>query len=167
MLKQDLNFRLEDSNKTLTLKPIPPLLLQRFVLEWRKTHPKPVPPPREMTIGDEVVAVPNSTDQYFVMLLEDWAEEKNAAEVDFFLAYGVVDSPPDDWEPDPLFYSGDRPPQWKRKALWLSEILQTLDDMNRLTEAIQSLNMITERGLEEAKNGSALPQEEAISSNGR
>lgn len=157
-IKQDLTYEIASTGKHLTLKPIPPLLLQRFLLEWKKKYPRPSPPPREMKVGDEIIAVPNSADPYFQVLLQDWEEEQGSAQVDFFLYYGILDNPPDDWTPDEVFYLEGQLTRIKRKAIWLSEFLESVDDITDITEAIQSLNMVTDKGLETSKNGSTQPQ---------
>lgn len=157
-LKPDLIYKVSSTGKELTLKPVPPLLLQRFLQEWKKRNPHPTPPPREMVVGDEHVLVPNSSDPYYVdVLVPTWEESYGAAQVDFFLYYGVIDNPPDGWIPDDIFYSGDLT-KIERKSIWVSEFLEAVEDITEITEAIQSINMVTDKGLLESKNGLAQPQ---------
>lgn len=165
-LKADLSFTLPDSGVTLLLKPIEPVLLQRFIIEWGKKYPKPVPPLIEINIAGKLISQPDAKDAYFIMQLEDWSARQNTDVLDFMLAYGVLDRPPDDWLPDEIFYSGHLP-EYQRKALWISGQIRTVKDLTALQEAIEGLNSVTEGGLEASKNGTPPLQAEPPSSNGQ
>lgn len=166
MLKSTLEFTCPDSGVTFTLRPIPPLNFDDFDNAYDEFHPPPTPPMREVKVVDKIILQPDSQDEHYKKRFASWSSRKEAAARHFLFARGVENDPPPDYAPDTSLYSGDLPPA-KRKALWVSDQLRTIKDITSLVEAIQSINNVTEAGLEEAKKGIDQQPEVSISSNGQ
>jgi hypothetical protein len=154
------------SGVTFELRPIPPLNLDDFNNAYDEMYPPPIPALMEINVAGKMIAQPDTRDPYFVMLLQNWGARKEAAARHFLLARGVINDPPSDYLPDDSLYAGELS-RGKRKALWVSDQLHNVEDIKQLIEAIQSLNNITETGLEESKNGTPPSLADLTSSNGQ
>lgn len=165
-LKTDLTYICPDSGVTFTLRPIPPLNFDDFNHAYDQLHPPPVPPLAEINVAGKTLAQPDSRDSYFVMSLENWGAKKEAAVRHFLLVRGVVNDPPADYLPDENLYSGDLS-KGTRKALWVSDQLHSVNDITSLIEAIQSINTVTEGGLEVEKKDMMPEPEPTLSGNGK
>lgn len=165
-LKKDLTHTCPDSGVTFELRPIPPLNFDDFNNAYDELNPRPVPPLTEINVAGKLISQPDSRDPYFTMLLETWGSKKEAVARHFMLARGVVNDPPAEYMPDELIYTG-KLSEGKRKALWVSDQLHTINDLKSLIEAIQSIGMITDDGLESEKKDITLVPEDGTSSNGK
>lgn len=134
----------------LQLKPIPPTLFDRFEVEYKKIHPKPVPPKREAIIGEEKILIHDTKDAWYMEQLEEWEYDYVRAQMRFTLSRGIANQVPKNWQPDPELYTEEMN-ESQRKAAWILEQLITNDDLIGLPEAITSLRKPTEKALEEAK----------------
>lgn len=150
-IKTDLTYTCPDSGVTFELRPIPPLNFDDFNHAYDERYPPPIPPLSEINVAGKMIAQPDSRDPYFVMRLEQWGAKKEAAVRHFLLVRGVVNDPPPDYVPDASLYSGDLS-RGTLKALWISDQLHTVNDITALIEAIQSINAVTDGGLEDSKN---------------
>lgn len=165
-LKKELKWTAPDSGITFELEPIPPFNLDDFSNTYDKRQPKPKPPLIEITVVDKKLAQANPKDEYYLMEYRQWEAEKENASTNFMFYKGVKDNPPDDWEPDELLYEGTLA-KWERKAMWVKCQLATVNDIRSLMEAINSINNVTEAGIENAKNGMPPALAEPTSSNGK
>lgn len=164
-LKKDLTHTCPDSGVSFELRPIPPLNFDDFNNAYDEMNPRPVPPLTEINVAGKLISQPDSRDPYFTMLLETWGSKKEAVARHFMLARGVVNDPPDDYLPDELIYTG-KLSEGKRKALWVSDQLHTINDLKSLIEAIQSIGTVTEEGIEQAKNDLTPQPAASLSGNG-
>lgn len=164
-LKTDLTYTCPDSGVAFELRPIPPLNFDDFNHAYDERYPPPIPPLSEINVAGKIIAQPDSRDPYFVMRLEQWGAKKEAAVRHFLLVRGVVNDPPADYVPDGSLYSGDLS-RGTLKALWISDQLHTVKDITALIEAIQSINTVTDAGLDAEKKGTTQQQAASISSNG-
>lgn len=164
-LKTELKWTAPDGGITFDLEPIPPFNLDDFSNTYDKRHPKPKPPLMEITVVDKKLAQANPKDEYYLTELQEWMADKENASTNFMFYKGVKDNPPDDWEPDELLYDGTLE-KWQRKAMWVKCQLKTINDIKGLIEAINSINNVTDAGIDSAEKNSA-PQQTAVpSSNG-
>lgn len=166
MIKTDLKFTCPDSGVTFDLCPIPPLNFDDFNNAYDELYPPPSPPVTEINIAGKLISQPDSRDPHFQTVYKSWESKKEAASRHFMFAVGVLNDPPKQYTPNNSLYAGELPPG-KRKALWISDQLKTVNDIKCLIEAIQSINGITETGLEASKNGTPPLQAESPSSNGQ
>ncbi|KKK66264.1 hypothetical protein LCGC14_2965850 [marine sediment metagenome] len=132
----------------LHLKPVPGLLLDRYMLEWTHKNPMPRPPVREANIGGQVVAIQDDNNAYFQEEKEMWDSAHQHARLSFILAYGIIEKTPIKWEGHDDFPEGNRIEQ---RAAWIESLLVEGDDISGLAEAIASLSEPTAKGVEEAE----------------
>lgn len=166
MIKTDLKFTCPDSGVTFELCPIPPLNFDDFNNAYDELYPPPSPPLTEINIAGKLISQPDSRDPHFQTVYKSWESKKEAASRHFMFAVGVLNDPPKQYTPNNSLYAGELPPG-KRKALWVSDQLKTVNDIKCLIEAIQSINGITETGLEESKKDIERSLAGSISSNGQ
>ena len=126
----------------LTLKPIGPVVIRRWDIEYKKQNPEPQPPVTTLENGQKVAA---TNDPEYQRLKEKWESDFLTEQYNFIFAYGVRTGPPDDWEyPFPFDVKDEDP-----KLLWLETILLA-DDLEGLAEAILSITVPTETAIESA-----------------
>jgi len=132
------------------LTAIQPLVMQRWNIEYNKRCPPPEPPSREVKIINTPTIQHDMQDPYYQQQFSVWAQEKNDAEVTYLLSRGVRNKQPADWQPDPETIPPN-PTDNMLKALWVSEQITTLADLDGLKEAILSLSGLTDEAIKEAE----------------
>lgn len=133
-----------ESGVILELRPIPPLVLQRWEWEYSKTHPAPMPPLKILANGEEWY---DREDATFKEQRALWNNAYREAQLDFVWGRGVVTDPPKNWT-SVFGLNGSMP-----KLNWMAEFLSD-DEIESLTEAITSINLPTEKAVEEAEKNS-------------
>lgn len=135
----------------LELTPIPPLIYNRFRIEWEKRNERPVPPKRTVKIVDTEVAQFDHQNEYFQNELSEWNTTLNNALMDFVFVRGVKTNPPKSWSSSFPEIMPENPTAGQLKLGWLSEILEKQEDFESLQEAVVSLTEPTNDGVEEAE----------------
>ena len=139
-----------DGGVSLRLRPIKPLVVDRWRIEYKKQHPKPEPPVIELSNGD---LWKNAEDEWYKIQVAEWEEEQGNALAEFLFSKGIKDDPPDDWQPI-LAVNGIDP-----RYAWVGELLSG-DDIGKLMNAIMGIEGPTPEGIEEAEKKSGPPTED-------
>lgn len=135
--------------EVLTLRPVKPVVIRRFTIEYRKKHSEPTPPLIKVVIQGGDNWFQNYEDETYKKRHKDWSDGMDDAYIDFMLQYGVASEPPSDWQPLDLFENAVT----KKKVLWLEEILET-EEYELLVAAITEQTVPTEASIEEAEKNS-------------
>lgn len=135
------------------LKEIPGLYATRFLSDFEKKHPQPTPPMRVVKyVGKVENLEPDPDNEYYKEQMATWNRNFSIAYTDFTIYMGVVNTPPVDWKPAYDFEY--ELTEKERKILWIGEYFVSESDLTELSEAIQSINNPTEKGLQEAEKNS-------------
>lgn len=144
------NPTITKNDMTFHLKEIPALYQTRFMSDYEKKNPKPVPPMRAVKyVGKVENLEPDTENEYYKQQKEDWDRSFALSYTDFMICMGVMDNPPADWQPAYSFEN--ELSEKERKVLWVGEFFPSQDELNELSEAIQSINTPTAKGLEVAE----------------
>lgn len=144
------------SGVTLTLRPIPPILLERFPMDYADHVPPPEPPTITLKNGQPWK---NINDPQFAKMYTAWEQRQQVAYVDYLIMAGVETEPPDDWEQNSFY-----PYQHKsRKVAWVEGMVATAEELGELAEMIASLKTATAKAIVDAeKNSPPMPEESPL-----
>ncbi len=133
----------------LTLRPLMPLVLERF---RTNTRGRPVPPKQTVTYADGSTSTEdNPNDPEYLKAMAEWELERGMRVTNYILVEGIVENPSEEFMEQYREYFPDATAK-ELKYLWIASLLPDQDELTDLITAIVGQTMPTREGLEEAAN---------------
>lgn len=125
----------------IQLRPIRSLVLQRYMVEWEKGNPQPLPLKYQMSNGEWADA---DFDPAYQSLKESWDRAFQDHQTSVVFKLGVASPVPADWQPEFDIFA-DNP-----KLNWLYSVIAD-EELEALSTAIVGLANATQAGVEDAQ----------------
>ena len=132
-----------DNGTILELRPLTQLAFTRYMQEWKRANPEPLPPEYVMSNGETGQDTSNAR---YLAQHAVWQEAFTSSQIEFVFKYGVVNEPPSDFVPYLPIFEHDRKLNWLYSILPNSEL-----EEGALTNAIMGIANATTEGVEQAE----------------
>lgn len=135
------------SGAELHLKPVPALVVERL---FKDQSGKPQVPMVDVLIGGKHSrSEPNPNDPAYLNALNDWTLEHQMKVFQYVIWKGIDNATPKDFVKEHRQFLPDAT-EPEMKYLWIGSLLENLEDIRLLVDAIIGQTAITEQGLEQA-----------------